>query len=92
MSALDKQIDGSHYKTMKVQPLEATYNNFGYEGLRAAAYCKVDKYLRREKGGFIGHLRDIDKAIHILQVQKEFAEREIIHTGDTHVTNPPETD
>jgi len=76
MTALDQQIDGNHYNTMKVQPLEAVYNNFGYEGLRAAVYCKVDKYLRREKDGPGGHLRDISKAIHVLQIQMEFAEKE----------------
>jgi len=79
MTALEEQIDGDHYKTMKVQPLEAVYNNFGYEGLRAAVYCKVDKYLRREKGDGSAHLRDISKAIHVLQIQMQFAEQEVIN-------------
>jgi len=76
-SPLDQQIGGDHYKTMKVQPLEATYNNFGYEGLQAAVYCKVDKYLRRNKGGLEKHIEDIGKARHVLEIQEEFARKEL---------------
>lgn len=77
MSALKEQIGGNHYKTMRVQPLEATYNNFGYEGLQAAVYCKVDKYLRRNKGGLEKHIEDIGKARHVLEIQEEFARKEL---------------
>lgn len=77
MSALKEQIGGDHYKTMRVQPLEATYNNFGYEGLQAAVYCKVDKYLRRNKGGLRKHIEDIGKARHVLDIQEEFALKEL---------------
>lgn len=74
MSALDIQVGGDHYKTMGVQPFEATYANFGYEGLRAAVYTKVLKYLGRKKGD--SHVQDIEKAIHCLQIQLEAARQE----------------
>ena len=73
VSALQSQIGGSHYKNQGVQPLEATYANFGYSGLRAAVYTKVNKYLTREKGT---HRQDITKAIHVLQMQLEFLDKE----------------
>jgi len=76
-SALDKQVGGSHYKSMAVQPLENTYLTLGYEALRGACYCKTDKYLRRMKGDFAKHVEDIGKAVHILQVQLELATREM---------------
>ena len=72
-SALQSQIGGSHYKNQGIQPLEATYANFGYEGLRTAIYTKVNKYLTREKGT---HRQDIAKAIHVLQMQLEFLDKE----------------
>jgi len=79
-SPLKEQIGGGHYKNMKVQPLEATYNNFGYAGLQAAVYCKVDKYLRRHKGTFEQHIEDIAKARHVLDIQEEFARKELENT------------
>lgn len=83
MNALNEQIGGDHYKTMKVQPLEATYNNFGYQGLRAAVYCKVDKYLRREKGTLEQQIEDIAKARHVLEIQEEFALKELAKQQET---------
>ena len=68
ISAIGYQVGGSHYKDQGVQPLEATYSNFGYEGLRASVYTKVT----REKGS---HRQDIQKAIHVLQMQVEFYDR-----------------
>ena len=71
-SAIKSQVGGNHYKDQGIQPLEATYANFGYEGLRASIYTKVNKYLTREKGS---HKTDIEKAIHVLQMQLEFLNR-----------------
>lgn len=71
-SAINSQVDGNHYKNQGVQPLEATFLNFGYNGLRAAIYTKVGKYLTREKGT---HRKDITKAIHVLQIQLEYLDR-----------------
>jgi len=71
-SALDTQVGGDHYKNQGLQPFEITFANFGYFGLRAAIYTKVNKYLKRDKET---HRVDIEKAIHCLQVQLEFLDR-----------------
>jgi len=71
-SAIESQVGGNHYQVLGVQPLEATYANFGYIGLRASVHTKVCKYLTRDKGT---HKEDITKAIHVLQMQLEFLER-----------------
>jgi len=68
MSALDKQVGGTHYQELGRQPLEVTMDNFGYYGLNAAIYCKVNKYLTRNKGTDI---EDIQKAIHCLEILLE---------------------
>ena len=70
--ATDRQIDGEHYNKQAIEPLEATFLNFGYDGLRASIYTKVNKYLTREKGT---HRKDITKAIHCLEMQLEFFDR-----------------
>ena len=70
-SPLETQVGGSHYKDQGLQPFEITYANFGYLGLRAAVYNKVNKYLSRDKGT---HKLDLEKAIHCLQVQLQFLE------------------
>jgi len=72
-TAIESQIDGDHYMKQGVQPLEATFLNFGYDGLRASIYTKVGKYLTREKGT---HRKDITKAIHCLEMQLEFFDRD----------------
>ena len=61
VSALDRQISGNHYKTMKIQPLEyALENDLGI--------CEhaVVKYVSRwrEKGG----VDDLRKAIHYCEI------------------------
>tara|TARA_R110000787_G_scaffold236213_1_gene342880 strand:- start:98 stop:463 length:366 start_codon:yes stop_codon:yes gene_type:complete len=67
--ATSVQIGGDHYTKQGIQPFEATYANFGYEGLQAAVYTKVNKYLTRDKGS---HRQDLAKAVHVLQVQLEY--------------------
>jgi len=67
-TALDTQVAGDHYKNQGIQPFEVTFANFGYQGVRAAAYTKVLKYLTREKGI---HRENVEKAIHCLQIQLE---------------------
>jgi len=68
-SALESQVGGDHYKNQGVQPFEITYKNFGYEGLQAAVYTKVNKYLTRDKGD---HQENVEKAIHCLQIQLDY--------------------
>jgi len=72
MKALDIQVGGDHYTSMKLQPLEKTYLQYGYEGVKHSLYTKVDKYLTRDKGT---DRVDIEKAIHCLQLQLEFYDR-----------------
>lgn len=54
MGALDRQVDGNHYKTLKIQPLEyCLRNNLGI--------CEhgAIKYLSRwrDKGGFLTYAK-----------------------------------
>ena len=64
-SALDTQVDGSHYKDLKIQPMEYSMAN----KLDACQHTAI-KYITRfrEKGG----IKDLDKAIHCIQMLKEF--------------------
>ena len=62
--ALDKQIDGDHYKSLIIQPAEYSfYNNI------PALEASVIKYAtrHRDKNG----AKDIKKAIHCLQMLLE---------------------
>jgi len=61
MSAMDRQVSGSHYKTMMIQPLEyALANDLGV--------CEhaVVKYISRwrDKGG----VEDLRKAAHYIEI------------------------
>lgn len=64
-SALDVQVDGDHYKTLKIQPMEYSMGN----NLDACQHTAI-KYITRfrSKGG----VKDLDKAIHAIQMLKEF--------------------
>jgi hypothetical protein len=75
ISAIDTQVGGSHYKKLGIQPLELTYANFGYTGLRAAIYTKVNKYLSRDKDN---HREDIEKARQILDMQLYFYDKHVL--------------
>ncbi len=61
MSALDKQVGGSHYKDMAVQPVEFIMaNNLGFcEGNAIKYTCRW-----RTKGG----IEDLKKAVHYLTI------------------------
>jgi hypothetical protein len=73
VKASETQVGGSHYTDLKIQPLELTYANFGYIGLKAAIYTKVNKYMTRKKDDEIGQLK---KARHCLDFLIEKAELE----------------
>ena len=64
VTAKDKQIGGSHYKDMKIQPSEfIVKNEIGwYEG-------NVIKYICRHKQK--GGLQDLNKAMHYLELAME---------------------
>ena len=64
MSALNKQVEGNHYKKFTIQPIEfITKNNLPFiEG-------NIIKYICRwkDKGG----KSDLDKVIHYVELLKE---------------------
>lgn len=64
-TVLDKQVGGNHYKKFKIQPAEFCHrNNIGY--LEATAIKYLCRW--RDKGG----IQDLDKAIHFIELLKEF--------------------
>lgn len=67
-SALAVQVAGSHYKDMKIQPMEYSMAN----GLDACQHTAI-KYISRfrSKGG----IEDLRKAIHIIEMLIEFEEK-----------------
>ena len=68
MSALDVQISGNHYKVMKIQPIELAYRLHG-----SPCFCKLAKYLTRDKGD---KLKNLKKAKHCIEL-----EAELVHKG-----------
>lgn len=68
MSALDTQIDGDHYKKLKIQPMEYSMAN----GLDACQHTAI-KYITRfrDKGG----VTDLEKAKHVIDMLIEFEKR-----------------
>lgn len=67
-TALNKQVDGSHYKDLKIQPLEYIHAN----GIPFAEGCVI-KYVSRwrNKGG----IKDLEKAKHFLELLIELESR-----------------
>lgn len=61
MSALDTQVGGNHYSTMKIQPIEYIHaNNLPFiEG-------SVIKYVSRHRNK--NKVEDLRKAIHLLEL------------------------
>lgn len=72
MKATDTQIGGNHYTKMGIQPLEFTYLNYGYMGLKAAIHTKVNKYFRSKEN----EIEDLKKARHCIDILIEKAELE----------------
>jgi len=70
--ATSAQVGGTHYKDQGLQPFEITFKNFGYDGIRHSCYTKVQKYLTRDKNK---HRENLEKAIHVLQIQLEYLDR-----------------
>lgn len=62
-SALDIQIDGQHYKNQKIQPIELAYKLGG-----TPAFCKLAKYLTREKNDKKVNLQ---KAFHCICLEED---------------------
>ena len=65
ISKLNKQVSGTHYKTMAIQPFEYIYkNNIPFIEGNAIKYITRHKH----KGG----KADLEKAIHCLEVLMEY--------------------
>jgi hypothetical protein len=67
LAALQRQIGGAHYKGLKIQPMEYSVAN----GLNACAHTAI-KYITRKKGDKAKRLEDLDKAIHSIELYKQF--------------------
>lgn len=67
LTALEKQVGGAHYKGLKIQPMEYSIAN----GLNACAHTAI-KYITRKKGDKAKRLEDLDKAIHSIELYKQF--------------------
>ena len=71
MSALEKQVSGDHYKSLKIQPIEFIHAN----GIPFAE-GSVIKYVTRwcDKGG----IADLEKAKHFLEILIELERKVVI--------------
>lgn len=64
MKATNRQVSGSHYKDLKIQPVDFIWeNNLNY--LQGLAIRYIVRY--KNKNG----KEDLDKAIHVLELLKE---------------------
>lgn len=63
-SPLETQVDGSHYVTQNLQPIEA-----GYLLNATPCWVKLDKYLTRDKGD---KLINLEKAKHCINIEEVF--------------------
>lgn len=69
MSALDVQVAGSHYKDLKIQPVEYIHAN-GIPYLEANVVKYVTRW--RNKGG----IADLEKARHYIDLLIELEQRQ----------------
>tara|TARA_R110002020_G_scaffold41344_1_gene122084 strand:+ start:450 stop:677 length:228 start_codon:yes stop_codon:yes gene_type:complete len=70
---MSRQVGGTHYKEMAMEPLEFVYLQYGYAGLKAALHCKIEKYLARSKEN---EAEDLRKAAHCVELMIEFKMRD----------------
>jgi len=74
MKPLSTQVGGDHYKDLGIQPFELVLANYGYTGLEASVYTKVNKYITRVKGDKVENL---EKAKHCLEILIEAAKSQV---------------
>ena len=72
MTALDNQVGGSHYKNLKIQPIEYIYAN-GIPYLEGNCIKYLTRW--RSKGG----LEDLKKAKHYIELLIELETKEILN-------------
>lgn len=63
MNALDVQVDGDHYKKLRLQPIELAYLVGG-----TPCFCKLAKYGSREK---VDRSIDLKKALHCISLEAQ---------------------
>jgi hypothetical protein len=63
MDALQTQIGGDHYKSLKMQPMELAYLIGG-----SPCFMNVTKYITRNKGD---RLENLQKAYHCIQLESQ---------------------
>jgi hypothetical protein len=79
MSELNVQVDGDHYNKMKMQTIKLVYK------LNASpCFCKLAKYLTREKGD---KLINLNKARHCIELERDLVSKgegnyDFIERGD----------
>jgi hypothetical protein len=61
-SQLDIQVDGDHYKKLKIQPAVYSYKNFGPAWHQGEIIKYITRY--RDKNG----RKDLEKALHLVQM------------------------
>ena len=66
MKGLGTQVSGTHYTSMKLQPIELAYKLYGTPCL-----CKLAKYHTRDKGDKLTNLK---KALHCIKLEQDLIE------------------
>jgi hypothetical protein len=82
MKGLGSQVAGTHYTAMKMQPIELAYKLYA-----TPCFCKLAKYLTRDKGD---KLENLKKARHCIQLEVDLLDYaqvymdnlDVVHTED----------
>lgn len=74
MSGLGTQVSGTHYTSMKLQPVQIAYMLYA-----TPCFCKLAKYLTRDKGDKLTNLK---KALHCIKL-----EQDLIEYADVYLDN-----
>ena len=84
LSALDVQVGGTHYKSLKIQPMEYSMAN----NLDACQHTAI-KYVTRHS--FKGGLEDLEKAKHAIDMLIDFTYN-VPSSLQNHTITPTEPD
>lgn len=66
MKGLGTQVAGSHYTSMRLQPVQLAYMLYA-----TPCFCKLAKYLTRDKGDKLTNLK---KALHCIKLEQDLIE------------------
>lgn len=76
MSALEKQVDGTHYNKLKIQPIQ-----LGYALNATPCFVKLAKYLTRDKDD---KLVQLTKALHVIELEEELLSDDHMYYMESH--------